>query len=740
MTVNANVSEIAEFELPSLVFPFRSAQVRADATELRARTCTWAQRQGIIGLRGAARLQNSDLLDLGIGMTGSADAEQASVLLDWFLWMLLLDDRVDNGPWASDGVLEEFTRSARAIVEPGVVATISTDPMLRALAGDLWPRTGGLAGSATIGRLAGHVIRHLDAQCAMQAHHRGERDLNLDDYLELRRDLFGADVFFDLIEIVDGLWLPMAGATGALVTRLRACAGDVAAWTNDVFSVEKDLALEEPANLAILLRRDRGGSWQDALDTAGTMIHDRIAQFITIRGELSRTASVAQARSLESFADRLQATMQLCLDWHRTTSRYHWQHATGTPAKTREMISTRSTPPSLLMAGFERDPYTMYRLLRDEFPVVHDEPVDAWLLSRYEDVRFALCDPRFSSRNYSWQLAPMLGRTVFQMEGREHTAHRTAVVPALRGRGLATLDRAIHTAAHDLAARVRVRLDQRGRADLVQDYCRQLTRNIIVAALGLPAQDAAQLQEWYETGFAYVTNARQEPTILAAGMAAGAALFAYLAPHIAERRDQPGDDLLSILCQYRIDGHLLSDDTIKGYCGTLLAGGETTDKAMSSLLANLIDYPDHLAAARTDPHFISAAWAESLRRNPPFHSATRQTTTEVELPSGVIPANATVICLLGAANRDPRRFTDPDLFSPGRTDGAVDREFNAASTHVSFGAGRHFCLGSHLARAIAETGTKVLLDTLPRLRWAEGFTPKETGLLLRSPESLLVQN
>ncbi|POM22549.1 Pulcherriminic acid synthase [Actinomadura rubteroloni] len=719
MTESAPTSGIrAEFRLPDLTLPFPPPAPRPDGDRLRAETCDRALRRGVLGPRGHQRLMTGRNLDLGVALTGAAEPGRARVVLDWFLWVLLLDDRIDDGPWAQDGMLAAFTESALAIVRgvPDPAHRAHDDePMLADLAGDLWPRTAALADAAWRHRFGEHLARHLWAQCDQVERRTAGKPMEVRGYVAARRDLFGADLFFDLMEAADGRVLSARERPAVL----RASAADVLAWTNDVYSLEKDLAFGEPANLVCLLRDERGGSWQDAVDAAHRMIVERAGEFRSAR----RAADPA-------YAGRLADVLAASLDWHRSVPRYHWQAA--------ERVDTRQSPPSLLWPSFETDPYALYERLRDDFPLVRDEPLDAWLVSRHADVRAALTEPRLTPRNYAWQLAPMFGPTVLQMEGREHAAHRAFLTPAFRGRALDRLAASVRATAERLAGDVAARIADGDDADLVEAFTRRLPIDVVVRALGLPAEDAPLFQDWYRAGFSYLGNYRQDPATLARGLTSRDELYAYLEPHVAERRARPADDLLSVLCTVRVDGELLPDSMVKGFCGALLgAGGETTDRALASLLANLLQAPHVLAELRADPGLAGAVWAESLRRNPPVHVVLRQADGPVDLPCGRVPDGATVACLVGSANRDPRRFEDPDRFDPRRS-AAVEREFTGASTHLAFGAGRHFCLGAQLARMEAEIAVTVLLERLPDLRWADGFAPVETGLLTRAPDELLV--
>ncbi|RMI36261.1 cytochrome P450 [Actinomadura harenae] len=738
--------------------PFPGPVRRGDADRLRAGVCGWAEERGLVGPRGRARLESSRLLDLGIALTGRAEPERAEVLLAWFLWVLLLDDRVDDGPWAGDGVLADFAASALSVLRGEQERGGPADPMLVALAEDLWPRTSGLAGAEWKARFAGHLSRHLTAQCTMVEQRTTRRSLRLPGYVGLRRDLFGADVFFDLFEVVDGIAPPDDRVTAGL----RAAAADVISWTNDLFSVEKDLAFGERANLVLLLLSERNaGTLQEAVDQAGTLIADRAADFQIIRRGLPRGA-----RDSGRLADRLRRAMRASLDWHRSVPRYRPRTAAsaaaasaaasgsgagavtlgqaglarGAAASGSEMVDPSRTPPSLLWPEFERDPYPLYRRLREEFPVVRDEPLDAWLVSRYADVKMGLSDPRFTSRNYGWQLAPMFGRTVLQMEGREHAAHRSFLTPAFRGRALTWLRAAVERTTADLVDGLVARARRGERElDLVEGFCHRLPIAVVVTALGLPVADAPLFQDWYQAGFSYLSNYRQDPATLERGMSARDELYAYLAPYVARRRIAPGRDLLSVLCTAEVEGAPLPDDMVLGFCGMLLgAGGESTDKGMRSLLANLLDHPGQLAAMRAAPDGLASAWVETLRRDPPVQVVLRQTEEAVDLPSGRVPGGATVACLVGAAGRDPERFPDPDRFDPSRLADDPDRQFTAAAGHLAFGAGRHFCLGSQLARAEAEVGIRALLEAFPRMRWADGFRPQYGGLLTRAPERLMV--
>jgi cytochrome P450 len=167
----------------------------------------------------------------------------------------------------------------------------------------------------------------------------------------------------------------------------------------------------------------------------------------------------------------------------------------------------------------------------------------------------------------------------------------------------------------------------------------------------------------------------------------------------------------------------------------LVAGGETTDKALSNLFMNLIANPDQLAAVRADRALIDAAFAETLRHSPPVQMIMRQPAEDVEMHGVTIPAGSTVTCLIAAANRDPRHYSDPDRFDLFRHDLSVSKAFSGAANHVGFCLGRHFCVGAMLAKTEVEIAANQLLDAMDDLAF-DGAAPTPTGVFTRAPSSM----
>ncbi|EFE66510.1 MULTISPECIES: cytochrome P450 [Streptomyces] len=402
-------------------------------------------------------------------------------------------------------------------------------------------------------------------------------------------------------------------------------------------------------------------------------------------------------------------------------------------------MSTAQQVTDILSPEFAADPYPAYRVMRDSAPLLWHEATRSYIVSRYEDVErvFKDKDDQFTTGNYDWQLEPVHGRTILQLSGREHAVRRALVAPAFRGSDLREkFLPLIERNSRELIDAFR----HTGSADLVTDYATRFPVNVIADMLGLDKTDHPRFHRWYTSVIAFLGNLSGDPEVAAAGERTRVEFAEYMLPVIRRRRENPGDDLLSTLCAAEIDGVSMSDEDVKAFCSLLLAaGGETTDKAIAGIFANLLLHPEQLAAVREDRGLIPAAFAETLRYTPPVHMIMRQSATEVTLSGGTVPAGATVTCLIGAANRDESRYRDPDRFDVFRDDLTTTTAFSAAADHLAFALGRHFCVGALLAKAEVETGVNQLLDALPDLRLAEGFDPVEKGVFTRGPQSLPVR-
>jgi pulcherriminic acid synthase len=185
-----------------------------------------------------------------------------------------------------------------------------------------------------------------------------------------------------------------------------------------------------------------------------------------------------------------------------------------------------------------------------------------------------------------------------------------------------------------------------------------------------------------------------------------------------------------------VEGQQLTDDEIVRF-GMLMifAGGETVEKTLATFVRNLVAHPAQLSALQVDRALMDRALTESLRYTAPTHMIPRKTRSDLKVSGGTIPADAEVICFLGSANRDDRKFAVPDQYNIRRTDLDEERAFTSAANHLAFGGGRHFCLGAMMAKTEVEIAVNRLLDATAGLRFAEG-APADEGLFLRGPRNL----
>ena len=395
--------------------------------------------------------------------------------------------------------------------------------------------------------------------------------------------------------------------------------------------------------------------------------------------------------------------------------------------------------PDILSPEFAANPYPAYAAMREHSPLIWHEATQSYVISRYADVERVFKDKesQFTTDNYNWQIEPVHGKTILQRSGREHAVRRALVAPAFRGSDLQEkFLPVIERNSRELIDTFRAT----GSVDLVDAYATRFPVNVIADMLGLDKADHARFHGWYTTVIAFLGNLAGDPDVAAAGERTRVEFAEYMIPIIRQRRDDLGDDLLSSLCAAEVDGVRMSDEDIKAFCSLLLAaGGETTDKAIASIFANLLTHPEQLDAVRKDRTLIARAFAETLRYTPPVHMIMRQSATDVEVSGGTIPAGATVTCLIGAANRDEDRYAEPDRFDIFREDLTATNAFSAAADHLSFALGRHFCVGALLAKAEVEIGVGQLLDAMPDVRLADGFDPVEQGVFTRGPQSLPVR-
>ncbi|MFJ3881042.1 cytochrome P450 [Streptomyces sp. NPDC090077] len=354
-------------------------------------------------------------------------------------------------------------------------------------------------------------------------------------------------------------------------------------------------------------------------------------------------------------------------------------------------------------------PHAVYERLRRTAPVSRIAGTDglpAWLITRYDDVRAALADPRLSldKKNAAeggyrgLALPPALDANLLNMDPPDHTRIRKLVGRAFTPRRVEQLRTPIRaTADHLLDA-----LGTAGTADLVAAYAAPLPIIVICDLLGIPEDRRPDFRSWTD---ALVVPDPDRP---AAAKEAVVAMLGFFTELMAHKRARPADDLLSDLIAVR-DGegdHLSEDELMSLAFLILFAGYENTVQLIGNAVHTLLQHPEQSELLRKDPSLIPAAVEELTRYEGPVLLAIRRFPTEDVTIAGVtIPAGETVLLSPAAANRDPARFSRPDVLD-------FDRD---TAGHVALGHGIHYCLGAPLARAETEIALAALLDRYPTL-------------------------
>jgi vitamin D3 1,25-hydroxylase len=367
----------------------------------------------------------------------------------------------------------------------------------------------------------------------------------------------------------------------------------------------------------------------------------------------------------------------------------------------------------LFDGDFWRDPYPVLAAMRADDPVrevvTSDGPV--WLVTRYDDVRAALADPRLS-KDWRFTLPPeeraaAPGNDIPMMillDPPRHTRLRKLVSRSFTVRRITALRPRVEEIAAELLDALQDQVGPPDRPfDLMAHYAFRLPVQVICELLGVPAGDRDRFGAW---SGAMIDQVSPEEAAQGSGQ-----MYGYLAELVARKRAEPDGALLTALSQVADDdGDQLSENELVAMAMLLLiAGHETTTNLIGNAVLGLLTRADQLALLRARPDLMPRAVEEFLRWDSPIWNAPfRVAAEDVELSGVTIPARSLVQLTLGAANRDDARF-------PDAADLRVDRD---AAGHVAFGHGIHFCLGAPLARIEGEVALSALLERFPRLELA----------------------
>jgi pimeloyl-[acyl-carrier protein] synthase len=411
------------------------------------------------------------------------------------------------------------------------------------------------------------------------------------------------------------------------------------------------------------------------------------------------------------------------------------------PAAGTARASARAVDPTLsLYHLFDQavlaNPYPLYQRLRTEDPVYWDPFLHAWVVTRYADVVTVL--HRFSANRTPTPeqlaaigleslspIARVMVRQMLFLDAAAHTRLRSLASHAFTPRRVAVLRE--HIA--DIAERLLDAVAPRGRMDMIADFAAPLPAIVTAEMLGVPVEDHGKLKGWSADFAEVLGNFQHNPERATHTLRATEAMTAYFREAVREQRTRPREGLINALLTAEIDGDRLTEEEVVANCIITMVGGqETTTNLIGNGVLSLLRNPDELARLRATPALIPSAVEELLRYESPTQHTARVAPDDVELGGKPIRKRQGVIAVMGAANRDPERFPDPDRLDLGRPD----------NRHLAFGWGAHFCFGAPLARIEGQLAFGALLRRFPELTLEPAPLVWRPNLALRGLEALPV--
>ena len=354
--------------------------------------------------------------------------------------------------------------------------------------------------------------------------------------------------------------------------------------------------------------------------------------------------------------------------------------------------------------ALQDDPYPTYARMREEAPLYHNEEHDFWVLSRHGDLHKAFrTDDVFSNRMgvsldpSSWNENAHLVTSFLGMDPPEQTRLRKLVSRGFTPKRVADLEPRIA----EISASYLDKAITLGEFDWIGDFAGKFPMDVISEMLGVPEADRDEVRAYADLLVVREDGLRDVPP---AGFEAAGWLFTYYAALIADRKANPGDDLVTALISAEDEGQRMSDQELTAFLFLMVvAGNETTTKLLGNAVANLSRHPDQHDAVFADPALVEPWIEETLRYEASSQLLGRLTLKDFTIDGVTCPAGSRIMFNIGAANHDHEVFEDAEEFD-------IRRDRTELAKHIAFGGGRHYCLGANLARLEANIALQQLVS------------------------------
>jgi cytochrome P450 len=352
----------------------------------------------------------------------------------------------------------------------------------------------------------------------------------------------------------------------------------------------------------------------------------------------------------------------------------------------------------------QADPYLIYRKLRDHAPLYRSPEHGFWALSRYDDVVAVSRDWKTFSSAFGVDIDDTGGEfghgNFLEEDPPLHDLLRAVVREDFIPKELRP---ALEPFVRQEVERIVADLKTRPAVDFARELAWELPVRVVSRLMGFPEEDRDRLRQWEETFALRIPTLDRLPPFAAR---AGAALRSFFAGVIAERQARPADDLVTKIATAEVDGEPIGDAALGMVFILFVAAIETTASVITQSLRLLAEHPDQREWLAENIACAPQAIEEVLRFEAPVQNIKRTTLSDAELVGEAIPSGSTVLLLTGSANRDERRFTNPDLFD-------ISRE---PKRHLAFGEGIHHCIGAPLARLEGQVVLESVLEEMPNYR------------------------